>query len=67
MKLDGCTTVVPPERIPEAGARILQLGVPCVAEKPLGSLLPDAETEEFMRALRQGDAPRPPSRTSPHR
>ena len=34
--LDGCITVVPPEKIAELGIKLLKLGVPCVVEKPLG-------------------------------
>jgi hypothetical protein len=67
VKLDGCVTVLPPERIPEVGVRILQLGVPCVVKKPPGSSLPEAETEEFKRAPRQEDAPRPQRGCRPHR
>jgi hypothetical protein len=40
VKLDGCiTVVVPPERISEVGARILQLGIPCAVGKSPWKLL----------------------------
>src|SRR6266496_119603 len=39
VKIDGCITAVPPERIAEVGASLLQLGIPCVVEKPLGTSL----------------------------
>jgi myo-inositol 2-dehydrogenase/D-chiro-inositol 1-dehydrogenase len=35
--LDGCIAVVPAERISELGVKLLNLGIPCVVEKPLGS------------------------------
>jgi predicted dehydrogenase len=38
-KLDVCITVVPVERIPEIGIKLLQTNMPCVVEKPLGSTL----------------------------
>lgn len=36
-KLDACIAVVPVERIPEIGIKLLQASIPCVVEKPLGS------------------------------
>jgi myo-inositol 2-dehydrogenase/D-chiro-inositol 1-dehydrogenase len=45
-KLDGCIAVVPPENISELGIKLLNMGIPCVVEKPLGASLADA------RALR---------------
>ena len=39
VKLDGCITVVPPGCIAEVGASLLQMGIPCVVEKPLGTSL----------------------------
>lgn len=38
-KLDGCISVVPVEAVSRLGIKLLELGVPCVAEKPLGSSL----------------------------
>jgi myo-inositol 2-dehydrogenase / D-chiro-inositol 1-dehydrogenase len=38
-EIDGCITVVPPERISEVGAILLERRIPCVVEKPLGSTL----------------------------
>src|ERR1035441_3026165 len=35
--LDGCIAVVPPENISELGIKLLNLGIPCVVEKPLGA------------------------------
>jgi predicted dehydrogenase len=35
-KLDVCIAVVPVERIPEIGIKLLQANMPCVVEKPLG-------------------------------
>jgi predicted dehydrogenase len=37
--LDGCIAVVPPEAISALGIHLLNRGVPCVVEKPLGSSL----------------------------
>jgi len=36
-KLDGCITVVPPEKIAQIGGLVLGQHIPCVVEKPLGS------------------------------
>lgn len=38
-EIDGCVTVVPPERISEVGVMMLERRLPCVVEKPLGSAL----------------------------
>jgi predicted dehydrogenase len=38
-KLDVCVAVVPVERIPELGIKLLQANVPCVVEKPLGATI----------------------------
>jgi predicted dehydrogenase len=35
-KLDGCVAVVPVEKISQVGIKLLELGIPCVVEKPLG-------------------------------
>lgn len=39
VKLDGCVMVVPPGQISAVGVRVLQMGIPCVLEKPLGTSL----------------------------
>jgi virulence factor len=41
--LDGCIAVVPPENISELGIKLLNLGIPCVVEKPLGASLAEAQ------------------------
>lgn len=41
--LDGCIAVVPPENISELGIKLLQSGIPCVVEKPLGSSLAEVK------------------------
>jgi myo-inositol 2-dehydrogenase / D-chiro-inositol 1-dehydrogenase len=41
--LDGCIAVVPPENISELGITLLNLGIPCVVEKPLGASLAEAQ------------------------
>jgi predicted dehydrogenase len=43
-KLDGCIAVVPPENISGLGVKLLNLGIPCVVEKPLGASLAEAQT-----------------------
>jgi myo-inositol 2-dehydrogenase / D-chiro-inositol 1-dehydrogenase len=42
-KLDGCIAVVPPENISDLGIKLLNLGIPCVVEKPLGASLAEAQ------------------------
>lgn len=42
--LDGCIAVVPVERIPEVGIRLLERRIACVVEKPLGASLADVRT-----------------------
>ena len=42
-KLDGCIAVVPPENISDLGIKLLNLGIPCVVEKPLGAALAEAQ------------------------
>ena len=42
-KIDGCITVVPPEKISEVGIRLLERRIPCVVEKPLGSNLAEVK------------------------
>jgi predicted dehydrogenase len=41
--LDGCIAVVPPENISELGIKLLNIGIPCVLEKPLGASLAEAQ------------------------
>lgn len=41
--LDGCVAVVPPENISELGIKLLDRGIPCVVEKPLGASLAEAQ------------------------
>lgn len=41
--LDGCIAVVPPENISELGIKLLNIGIPCVVEKPLGASLAEAQ------------------------
>jgi predicted dehydrogenase len=48
--LDGCIAVVPVERISELGIKLLQRGLPCVVEKPLGASL--AEGKALLDAAR---------------
>jgi len=54
-KLDGCIAVVPMERIPQLGIRLLRLGIPCVVEKPLGASL--AEVKALLDAARTTHTP----------
>ena len=42
-KLDGCIMIVPSEKISALGIKLLQTGIPCVVEKPLGSTLAEVE------------------------
>jgi predicted dehydrogenase len=42
-ELDACVAVVPPERISETGILLLDPHMPCVVEKPLGSVLAEVE------------------------
>jgi predicted dehydrogenase len=42
-QVDGCIAVVPPERISETGILLLNRHIPCVVEKPLGSVFSDVE------------------------
>ena len=42
-QVDGCISVVQPERISEVGAILLKRRIPCVVEKPLGSTLADVK------------------------
>jgi predicted dehydrogenase len=42
-KPDACVCIMPIEQIVERGIELLQRGIPCVIEKPLGGSLADAE------------------------
>lgn len=42
-RLDGCVTVMPVNRIGEVAAKVLERGIPCVIEKPLGTSLGEVE------------------------
>lgn len=42
-KPDACVSVMPMEKISEVGIKLLERGVPCVIEKPLGTSLPAIE------------------------
>jgi predicted dehydrogenase len=54
-KLDGCIAVVPVEKISLVGIKLLQLGIPCVVEKPLGASL--AEVTALLDAARDTRTP----------
>lgn len=53
--IDGCVCIMPMEQIVPEAIRLLELGIPCVIEKPLGTSL--AEAEKLARAARQTDTP----------
>lgn len=40
---DACVSVMPVDKIGEVGIKLLQRGIPCVIEKPLGTSLSDIE------------------------
>lgn len=42
-KLDACVSVMPMEKIVDVGIKLLELHLPCVIEKPLGTSLADIE------------------------
>jgi predicted dehydrogenase len=42
-KVDGCIAVVPVEKIPEVGIKLLRLGLCCTVEKPLGASVHDVQ------------------------
>ncbi|MEN3325550.1 MAG: myo-inositol 2-dehydrogenase / D-chiro-inositol 1-dehydrogenase [Acidobacteriota bacterium] len=42
-KPDACVCIMPIEQIVDRGIEVLQRGIPCVIEKPLGASLADAE------------------------
>jgi predicted dehydrogenase len=53
--IDGCVCIMPMEQIVPEAIRLLELGIPCVIEKPLGTSL--AEAEKLARAARETDTP----------
>ena len=54
-RLDGCVTVMPVNRIGEVAAQVLERGIPCVIEKPLGTSL--AEVERLAEVARRTGTP----------
>ena len=54
-RLDGCVTVMPVARIGEVAAKVLERGIPCVIEKPLGTSL--AEVERLAEVARRTGTP----------
>ena len=42
-RLDGCVTVMPVARIGAVAVKVLERGIPCVIEKPLGTSLEEVE------------------------
>ncbi|HEY0380209.1 MAG TPA: Gfo/Idh/MocA family oxidoreductase [Pyrinomonadaceae bacterium] len=53
--VDACVSVMPIERIVETSVRLLERGMPCVIEKPLGTSA--AEVERLARVARETDTP----------
>lgn len=54
-RLDGCVTVMPVARIFAVAAAVLERGIPCVIEKPLGAAL--AEVERLAEVARRTGTP----------
>ena len=54
-KPDACVSVMPMEKIGEVGIKLLQRGIACVLEKPLGTSLP--EIERLARVARDTQTP----------
>jgi myo-inositol 2-dehydrogenase/D-chiro-inositol 1-dehydrogenase len=54
-KPDACVSVMPMEKIGEVGIKLLQRGIPCVIEKPLGTSLP--AIERLARVARETQTP----------
>lgn len=54
-RLDGCVTVMPVARIAEVAAKVLECGIPCLIEKPLGTSL--EEVERLAEAARRTGTP----------
>lgn len=53
--IDGCVCIMPMEQIVPEAIRLLERGIPCVIEKPLGTSL--AEAEKLARAARETGTP----------
>ena len=53
--VDGCISVMPMERIVDAGVMLLERKIPCVIEKPLGTS--PAEAERLARTARETGTP----------
>jgi len=53
--IDGCVCVMPIDQIVSGGLRVLQRGIPCVIEKPLGTSL--AEAENLARTALETNTP----------
>lgn len=41
--VDACVSVMPMDRIASVGAKLLEMGIPCVLEKPLGTSIGEVE------------------------
>jgi virulence factor len=54
-KINGCVCIMPMEQIVPEAIRLLERGIPCVIEKPLGTSL--AEAEKLARAARETNTP----------
>ena len=54
-KPDACVSVMPMEKIGEVGIKLLERGLPCVIEKPLGTSLP--AIEQLARVARETQTP----------
>lgn len=54
-QLDGCVTVMPMDLIVPTAIRLMQQGLPCVIEKPLGTSLPEAEL--LLRSAKETQTP----------
>jgi len=54
-KPNACVSVMPMEKIGEVGIKLLQRGIPCVVEKPLGTSL--LEIERLARVARETQTP----------
>ena len=54
-KIDGCVCIMPMERIAEVGIKLLEMGMPCVIEKPLGVSM--EEIRGLLRLARETGTP----------
>ncbi len=52
-RLDGCIAVVPPANISLLGIKLLERGIPCVVEKPLGTSLAEVKALGNAAAMSQ--------------